>query len=322
MTDSESAVGSADLAYRPQCFGQLRTPVRSALTRCKCQFTAAATARRPALRSPCDTRGHPIRRRLPTILTALTMVAPDRNGGASAHVRIVLADDHAIVRGALRRLLEAREGFEVVAEAGDVPAAVRKVLGHKPDLLLLDLNMPGGSSLAAIPALRSASPRTAVVILTMQNEPEPARTAFRTGALGFVLKEQAEHELEDAISAVLDGHPYLNPEIGGRIAVESEPAPKLRDQLSDGELEVLRLVALGYTTVDIANELCLSVRTVEARRSRVRRKIRRPTRSAMVAYAYEQGLLDGPGPDPGGRADATARPEAPSDPQRVTALRS
>ena len=238
------------------------------------------------------------------------MVA-DRRCDSSGRVTIVLADDHAIVRGALRRLLEAKEGLEVVAEAGDVPAAVRKVRGYKPDLLVLDLNMPGGSSLAAIPAVRSASPRTAVVILTMQNEPEPARAAFRAGALGFVVKQAAEAELEDAIHAVLGGHPYLDPQIGARIATEGDPAPEVGGELSDGELDVLRLVALGYTTIDIANELCLSVRTVEARRSRIRRKTGCPTRSAMVGYALERGLLDGAHPDPDGLAQPAAQARLP-----------
>ena len=238
------------------------------------------------------------------------MAAADDNVDAiTGHATVVLADDHAIVRGALRRLLEAKEGLEVVAEAGDVPTAVRKVLGYKPDVVLLDLNMPGGSSLAAIPALRDVSPKTAVVILTMQDDPQTACAAFRAGALAFVLKEAAEDELGDAIRAVLAGHPYLDPQVGGRIAAERAFALEPRDELTDGELDVLRLVALGYTTADIGAELCLSVRTVEARRSRIRRKTRCRTRAAMVAYAYEHGLLDDPDPYRDGLAEAATRPQ-------------
>ena len=160
-------------------------------------------------------------------------------------------------------------------------------------------------------AAGTQSPRTAVVILTMLDEPEPARTAFRAGALGFVVKQAAEAELEDAVHAVLGGHPYLDPQIGARIAREGERAPEFRSELSDGELDVLRLVALGYTTIDIADALCLSVRTVEARRSRIRRKTGCRTRSVMVAYALERGLLDGAHPDPDGFAQPAAQAQLP-----------
>ena len=201
---------------------------------------------------------------------------------------IVLADDHPVVRRGLRTLLDGEEGLEVVAEAGDVDTAVRKVRGYKPDVLVLDLSMPGGSGLEAIPRVLKASPRTAIVVLTMQDEPEVARAALRAGALGFVLKEAADSELEDALRAALSGRRYLNPQLGARIASEPEATPT---ELSDRELEVLRLLALGYTNAEIADQLFLSVRTVESHRSQIAHKTGRVSRFELVRYAREHGLF-------------------------------
>jgi len=203
-----------------------------------------------------------------------------------------LADDHTIVRSALRALLEAETGFEVVAEAGDVDESVRKVLAYKPDVIVLDLSMPGGSSLAAIPRMLSASPQTAIVVLTMEDEPRFAREALRAGALGFVLKEAADTELVEAVRAATRGLRYLNPQLGGMIAAAPERPPGPPDNLSEREVEVLRLVALGHTNAEISDRLYLSVRTVESHRSHIQRKAGVSTRAELVAYAREHGLLD------------------------------
>lgn len=207
-------------------------------------------------------------------------------------MRIVLADDHAVVRRGLRMLLETQEGFDVVAEAGDVGAALRKVRAYKPDVVVLDLNMPGGSSLEAIPRLLEASPGTAIVVLTMEDEPQFARVALRAGALAFVLKEAADSELEDAVHAALAGHRYLNPRLGARVASEPEATTGAADGLSDRELEVLRLLALGYTNREIANDLFLSLRTIESHRSHIQRKVGATSRAELVSYAREHGLFD------------------------------
>ena len=215
----------------------------------------------------------------------------------SSHVEratIVLADDHAIVRSALRALLEAEDEFEVVAEAGRVDESVRKVLAYKPAVIVLDLSMPDGSSLTAIPRMLEASPATAVVVLTMEDEPRLAREALRSGALGFVLKEAADTELVEAVRAALAGLRYLNPQLGGAIAAAPERPPGPPDNLSEREVEVLRLVALGYTNVEISRELYLSVRTVESHRAHIHKKAGRSTRAELVAYAREHGLLDPP----------------------------
>jgi two-component system response regulator NreC len=180
----------------------------------------------------------------------------------------------------------------VVAEAADVEESVRKVRAYKPDVIVLDLSMPGGSSLGAIPDIRSASPDTAVVVLTMEDEPRFAREALRAGASGFVLKEAADTELLQAIDAARKGLRYINPQLGALIAAQSEAPAELPDGLSKREVEVLRLVALGHTNTEISQQLYLSVRTVESHRAHIQRKVRRSTRAELVAYAREQGMLD------------------------------
>jgi two-component system, NarL family, response regulator NreC len=204
----------------------------------------------------------------------------------------VLADDHTLVRSALRMLLNADPGFEVVAEAGDVEEAVRKVLAYKPTVLVLDLSMPGGSSLAAIPRMLAASPDTAIIVLTMEDEPRFAREALRVGALGFVLKEAADTELVEAVRATAAGLRYLNPQLGALIAAQPDAPVGPPDNLTDREVEVLRLVALGHTNAEISQQLYLSVRTVESHRANIQQKAGRTTRAELVAYAREQGLLD------------------------------
>ncbi|HUH81541.1 MAG TPA: response regulator transcription factor [Solirubrobacteraceae bacterium] len=215
----------------------------------------------------------------------------EEGGGTGATVRIVLADDHAVVRSGLRMLLDSEPEFEVVAEASDVDNAARYVRGHHPDVLVLDLNMPGGSSLDAIPQIRSESPDTQIVVLTMQQEPAFARQALGAGALGYVLKEAADEELVEAVRRAAAGESYLNPRLGARIAAEPPPGPP--DDLSEREVDVLRLIALGHTNAEIAEQLYLSVRTVETHRSHIQQKLGRSSRAELVGYALERGLIAG-----------------------------
>jgi two-component system, NarL family, response regulator NreC len=205
-------------------------------------------------------------------------------------IRIVLADDHAVVRSGLRLLLDGEEDFEVVAEAGDLDSARRYVRGHNPDVLVLDLNMPGGSSLEAIPAIRTEAPDTQIVVLTMQQEPAFARHALGAGAIGYVLKEAADDELVEAVRRAADGESYLNPRLGAHLA--SEPAPAAPDDLSERELEVLRLIALGHTNAEIAEQLYLSVRTVETHRAHIQQKLSLSSRAELVGYALRRGLVN------------------------------
>ena len=210
--------------------------------------------------------------------------------GSGNMTTIVLADDHAVVRSALRMLLEAEPDFEVVAEAGDAPSAVRYILGHKPTVLILDLNMPGPSSLESIPAMKEASPDTQIVVLTMQAETAFARKALQAGVVGYVLKEAADDELVKAVRSAAEGKTYLQPALGARLAAEPEGGPK--DDLSEREIEVLRRIALGYTNAEIAEQLILSIRTVESHRAHIQQKLGLTTRSELVRYALDNDLVD------------------------------
>ena len=207
--------------------------------------------------------------------------------------KVVVADDHAVVRTGLKMVLDAEPDMEVVAEAADMESTLHKVRAHQPAVLVLDLNMPGGPSLPQIPTLLESSPDTRIVILTMQADPAFAREALRAGAAGYVLKEAANSELAHAIRQAMEGGTYLQPELGAKLAAEP-PAPEgPPDDLTDRELEVLRLIALGYTNSEIGEQLFLSVRTVESHRAHIQRKLRLQSRADLVRYALDHGLLEG-----------------------------
>jgi two-component system response regulator NreC len=225
---------------------------------------------------------------------------------APSPITIVLADDHAVVRTGLRYVLDAQPDLEVVAEAGTVADAVRSAVALAPDVLVLDLGMPQGddgasSSLDALPALARDAPATKVVVLTMEDDPEYARRALSTGALAYVLKEAAHAELVSAIRHAAEGEPYLNPRLGAQLAATTPaPDPDARpDDLTEREVEILRLVALGHTNAEIGKVMHLSVRTIEARRAHVQQKLGRSSRPELVRYALARGLLDGVDDAPG-----------------------
>jgi two-component system, NarL family, response regulator NreC len=201
-------------------------------------------------------------------------------------LRVLLADDHAVVRGGLRLVLEAAGDMEVVAEAADVGEVRRKVGGHKPDVLVLDLNMGRESSLPLIPELAG---QTAVVVLTMQDDPAFARQALASGAKGYVLKEAAEEVLVEAVRRAAQGGTYLDPSLGARLAAAPTGPP---DDLTPREVEVLKLIALGHTNQEIADLVHLSLRTVETHRAAIARKTDRHTRAELVRYALDHGMVD------------------------------
>ncbi len=209
--------------------------------------------------------------------------------GDSETITVILADDHVVVRSALRMLLEGEGGIEVVAEADDAASAIRYVSGHRPAVLILDINMPGGSGLGAIPAIREQSPKTQIVMLTMQAETSAAREALQAGVVGYILKEAVSEELVKAVRLAAEGKTYLQPELGARLA--AEPDVTSRDDLSDRETEVLRLIALGHTNNEIADALFLSVRTVESHRAHIQQKLGLTSRSDLVRYALDRGLI-------------------------------
>jgi two-component system response regulator NreC len=213
-------------------------------------------------------------------------------GADAGPITVVLADDHRVVRAGLRLLLDAHGDLSVDAEAGTLAETERAVAVHRPRVLVLDVDMPEGSALAAIGRLRESSPQTAIVVLTMHTDPELAREALGAGATGFVLKEGAEAELVDAIRLAAVGRTYLAPELGARLAAgDHRGGPDRRpDGLSRRELEVLELIALGHTNGEIASRLYLSVRTVESHRARIQRKTGCGSRAQLVAYAREHGV--------------------------------
>jgi two-component system response regulator NreC len=202
----------------------------------------------------------------------------------AATITIVVADDHAVVRGGLRRLLDAEPDLHVVAEAGDVDETKERVAEHRPGILLLDLHMPGGGSLPALRAIREASPETGILILTMQDDPGYAREAMLRGARGYVLKEAEEADLLHAVRTVAAGATYLQPELGARLLTGSTP-------LTEREREVLRLLALGHTNVETADRLHLSVRTVETHRANIQSKLGSTNRAELVRHALDTGLI-------------------------------
>jgi two-component system, NarL family, response regulator NreC len=209
-------------------------------------------------------------------------------------IRTLIVDDHAVVRAGLRLLLEAEEDIEVVAEAGDARGAVFETRAQKPDVILLDVVMPGRSGLEAIPDLLKESPESKILLLSMQDDAAYVREAFASGASGYVLKEAADAEVVGAVREVAEGRRYVHPALGARLvaADAEERAKEEGDPLSEREHEILRLLALGHTNQEIASSLYLSVRTVETHRAHIMQKLRISTRAELVRYALEQGMLE------------------------------
>ena len=209
-------------------------------------------------------------------------------------IGIVVVDDHAVVRSGLRLLLDAEEDLEVVAEAGNAREAVFEVRAHKPDVILLDLVMPGESGIEAVPKLLHEAPDTKILVLSMQDDPQYVREAFAVGAKGYVLKEAADADVVDAIRQVAAGGSYVHPTLGARMVAADAAALAAADAdpLSEREREVLRLLALGHTNQEIAKQLFISVRTAETHRAHIMRKLGLETRAELVRYALEHGQLD------------------------------
>jgi two-component system, NarL family, response regulator NreC len=204
-------------------------------------------------------------------------------------IRVVLADGHALMRRSLRQLLDGEQGIAVIAEAQDLTTAVSHVHEHRPHVLVLDLSMPDGSGLDAIGELRERAPDTQIVAITMNDTPMFAQRALAAGAVGLVLKNRADSELPEAIRAAVRDEEYVSPCVADRLQV-------FRHSLTGGELsvrevEMLRLIAHGYTSVEIARKLGLSPRTIETHRADIHGKLALRTRSELVRYALRHGLL-------------------------------
>jgi two-component system, NarL family, response regulator NreC len=209
-------------------------------------------------------------------------------------IRAVVVDDHAVVRSGIKLLLEREDDLEVVGEAGNGRDAIFAVRALKPDVILLDVVMPGESGIDVLPSLLKESPATKVLVLSMQDDPSYVREAFAAGASGYVLKEAADEEVVAAVREIAKGGRYVHPALGARmVAAEAEArAAAEADPLSEREREVLRLLALGHTNQEIAKMLYISVRTAETHRAHIMQKLRISTRAELVRYALAQGLLE------------------------------
>jgi two-component system response regulator NreC len=211
-------------------------------------------------------------------------------------IRVLVVDDHAVVRSGIRLLLEAHDDIEVVGEAGNTQDAVFRVRESKPDVILLDVVMPGESGIEALPKLLKEAPEAKALMLSMQDDPRYVREAFAAGAKGYVLKEAADEDVVAAVREVAGGGSYVHPALGARM-VAAEAAARAEadaDPLSDREREILRLLALGHTNQEIAKMLYISVRTAETHRAHVMQKLRLTTRAELVRHALAHGLLNDP----------------------------
>ena len=208
-------------------------------------------------------------------------------------ISVVLVDDHAVVRSGIRLLLDKQEDIEVIGEAGNAKDALFRARALKPDVILLDVVMPGESGVEVLPRLLEESPETKVLVLSMQDDPSYVREAFAAGAQGYVLKEAADEEVVSAVREIAKGGRYVHPTLGARMvaAAAEERAAAEADPLSEREREVLRLLALGHTNQEIADMLYISVRTAESHRAHIMQKLRLATRAELVRYALSQGLL-------------------------------
>jgi DNA-binding NarL/FixJ family response regulator len=209
-------------------------------------------------------------------------------------IRVLIVDDHAVVRSGLRLLLSQEPDLEPVGEAGTGREAVFRARALKPDVILLDVVMPDQTGLDVLPTLVHEHPDARVLLLSMQDDPRYGQEAFAAGASGYVLKEAADAEVVEAIREVARGNRYVNAQLGARIVAAAAEAERRAetDPLSDREREVLRLLALGHTNQEIAGQLYISVRTAETHRSHIMQKLRLKTRADLVRYALAQGLLE------------------------------
>ena len=209
-------------------------------------------------------------------------------------IRVLIVDDHPVVRTGLRNVLGSVADIEVVGEAADAKQAVFETRAQKPDVILMDVVMPGASGIEAIPDVLHDAPDAKVLILSMQDDPNYVRQAFAAGAAGYVLKEAADTDLVAAVRKVASGGQYVHPALGALIvAAEAEERERAeQDPLSDRERDVLRLLGLGHTNHEISEKLFISVRTAETHRAHIMEKLRLGSRAELVRYALERGLLE------------------------------
>ena len=204
-------------------------------------------------------------------------------------ITVALVDDHAVVRGALRALLDGQDDLEVVGEAGDIASGRAVVAEQQPRVLVLDVNLPDGLAVDSLAELREASPGTEVVLLTMERDLTLARRALDAGAKGYLFKDSAHLELIEAVRAAAAGERHLAPAVAAGLKDDGEEE---RPALSPRETEVLKLMALGHTNREIGEQLSLSVRTVETHRAHIQQKLGLASRPELTRYALSHGLIE------------------------------
>lgn len=208
--------------------------------------------------------------------------------------KVLLADDHALVRDGLRHILEGACGFEVVGEAYDGPTTISLVRGTPADVLVLDLSMPGRNGIELVKQIKEELPTLRVLVLTMHAEQQYAVRAFKAGASGYLTKESASKELVSALTKISAGGVYVSLSMAERLAQSlNEPTDMLPHQrLSDREFDVFRRIAGGQTISEIANELCVSAKTVSTYKTRILEKMQMPHEAALVRYAIQHKLFE------------------------------
>jgi DNA-binding NarL/FixJ family response regulator len=210
----------------------------------------------------------------------------------TAHVRIILADDHAMMREGLRAILETELGFTVVAQAGDGRETVQLAKAHAPDLVIMDISMPELNGIEATRQIMAEAPGTRVIALSMHADKRFVGEMLAAGAAGYLLKQSAMDELQQAIQTVLAGKTYISPEIAGTVVQEYVQMKKGsgREELTAKEREVLQLIAEGLSTKEIAGKLSVSVPTIETHRAHIMAKLQLHTVAELTKYAIRTGL--------------------------------
>lgn len=213
----------------------------------------------------------------------------DGRAAATDRIAVLLVDDHAVVRGALRALLEGQDDLEVVGEAGDLASLRHAISVHRPRVLVLDVNLPDGLAVDVVPELREAAPETEIVLLTMERDLTLARRALDGGAKGYLFKDVAHLELIEAVRAAAAGEQHLAPAVAAGL---KDGTGEEQQTLSPRETDVLKLMALGHTNREIGEQLSLSVRTVETHRAHIQQKLGLSSRPELTRYALTHGLIE------------------------------
>lgn len=223
---------------------------------------------------------------------------PLKKNSSTTLIRILLVDDHVVVRSGLRMLLEAQPNLLIVGEAENGAEAIQMVKSQRPDVVLMDIQMPDMSGIEATRRLRSAKEQAAILALTMHEDDHYFFEMLHAGASGYILKRAAPDELMEAIKTVASGNVYLYPSLATRLVqdylrrADAGDQPQVQDNLTVREVEILTLIAEGHTNAEIGRELVISPKTVDTHRENIMRKLNLRSRVDLVKYALKMGIID------------------------------